>query len=68
MDFGLSRAEIEHLIDRWILNERNRNILKRRWIDGICFEPLADEFKLSVRQTKNIVYRSQRIIFKHICR
>lgn len=62
------KSEIEHLIDEWIIGrnaERNRKIMKRRLIDGICFEPLAEEFGLSVRQTKNIVYKSQIKIFKH---
>ena len=36
--------------------ERNRKILKRRFIDGIYYEPLAEEFDLSVRQVQNIVY------------
>ena len=31
----LSASEISHLIDEWILNERDRKILKRRMIDGI---------------------------------
>ena len=60
----LSRSEISYLIDEWILNERNRAILKRRLLDGICYEPLAEEFNLSVRQTKNIVYKSEVILFK----
>ena len=56
----LSRSEIESLINEWIIGkhaERDRNILKRRLIDGICFEPLAEEFDLSVRQVQNIVYK-----------
>lgn len=61
-----SRSEIEAIIDEWILNEKHRTILKRRLIDGICFEPLAEEFDLSVRQTKNIVYKCQEIIFRHL--
>lgn len=60
----LSRSQIELLIDEWILNERNRKILKRRLIDGICFEPLAEEFDLSVRQIKTIVYKGEDKIFK----
>lgn len=60
----LSRSQIESLIDEWILNERNRNILKRRLMDGICFEPLAEEFDLSVRQIKTIVYKGEDKIFK----
>lgn len=53
----ISRTELEQLIDEWILNERNRAILKRRLIDGVCFEPLAEEFDLSVRHVKTIVYK-----------
>lgn len=66
MELELSRSEIEFLIDEWILNERDRRILKRRLIDGICFEPLSEEFGLSVRQIKNIVYKCENKIFKHI--
>lgn len=62
----LSRSQIEFLIDEWILNERDRRILKRRLLDGVCYEPLAEEFDLSVRQVKNIVYRGQDRLFSHI--
>lgn len=53
----MSRPEVEKLIDDWIFNERDRKILKRRLLDGICFEPLAEEFELSVTQIKSIVYK-----------
>lgn len=66
IDFDLSRTQIENLIHEWIFSERDRAILKRRLIDGICFEPLADEFGLSVRQVKNIVYKGTERIIKHI--
>jgi hypothetical protein len=65
-NLNISTSELEHLIDEWIFNERNRKILKRRLIDGICYEPLAEEFDLSVRQIKNIVYKSEIRIFKHM--
>lgn len=58
-------SEICKQIDEWIKSERDRKILKRRLIDGICFEPLADEFQMSVRQIKNIVYKSEKILFSH---
>lgn len=54
---------IAKLIDERIHHERNRKLLKRRLIDGICYEPLAEEFDLSVRQTKNIVKNSIVVIF-----
>ena len=61
-----SRTELIEAIDEWILNEKHRAILKRRLIDGICFEPLAEEFDMSVRQIKNIVYKAQEKLFRHL--
>jgi len=61
-------SEICRLIDEWIIGRnglRDRMILKRRLIDGICFEPLAEEFDLSTRQVKNIVSRGEAKIFRH---
>ena len=54
------------LIDEWIPHERDRKIMKRRMIDGILFEDLAEEFGLSVRRTKAIVYKWQKVIYRHL--
>ena len=62
----ISRSEVSDLIDEWIFSERDRKILKRRLLDGICYEPLAEEFDLSVRQIKNIVYKGENKIFLHL--
>lgn len=62
----ISNSEIAKAIDEWIKSERDRKILKRRLIDGICYEPLAEEFEMSVRQIKNIVYKSENILFSHL--
>lgn len=65
----LSSTQLRTLIDEWIIGrnaERDRKILKRRLIDGICYEPLADEFGLSVRRVKKIVYQSEIRLFSHI--
>lgn len=62
----LTNSQIAYMIDEYIRSERDRRILKRRLIDGICYEPLAEEFDLSVRQTKSIVYKAQEKLFKHI--
>ena len=64
--FDLSRSEWENLIDEWVFSERDRALLKRRLLDGICYEPLAEEFDLSVQQTKTIVYRLQNRLFKKL--
>lgn len=63
---NLSRSEVEHLIDEWVFNERDRAILKRRWLDGIIYDKLAEEFDLSVRHVKHIVYKYEPKVFKHI--
>lgn len=64
--YNIPNSMISHLIDEWIRSERDRNILKRRLIDGITFESLAGEFDMSVRQIKNIVYKAQERLFKHL--
>lgn len=66
MQLDMSRSQITYLIDEWIFNERNRNILKRRLLDGLTYEKLAEEFDLSVQQTKNIVYKCQDIMSLHL--
>ena len=63
---NLSIEQLETLINSWIKSERNRRLVKRRLLDGNRFEPLAEEFDLSVRQVKNIVYKSEEIIFRHL--
>lgn len=64
----LSRSEIYHLIDEYIHNQRDREILKRKLTDGITYEKLSEEFDLSVGQTKNIVYKGKDKLFRHIPR
>ena len=67
--YCLSRADWELLIDQWIIGrnaERDRAILKRRLLDGVCYQPLAEEFGLSVQRTKAIVYKAQARLFQHI--
>ncbi len=66
MTVDYSNKVINEAIDEFIHSERDRKILKRRLIDGICFEPLAEEFDLSVRQVKNIVYKGQNKLFKRL--
>lgn len=65
----LSKTQICCLIDEWIIGrnaERDRKILKRRLVDGLTYEQLAEEFDMSVRQIANIIYKRQDILFKHM--
>ena len=61
-----TNSQIRDLIDEHIHSERDRGILKRRLIDGIAFEPLAEEFDISVRQCKTIIYRGQTELFRYL--
>lgn len=61
-----TNSQICALIDEYIHSERDRAILKRRLVDGICFEPLAEEFDMSDRQIRRIVYKLQERLFKYL--
>lgn len=63
---NISNSELSHLIDEWIKNERDRAMLKRRFIDGIGYERLAEEFDLTVDRVKQIVYTDIALIQQHI--
>lgn len=48
------------LIDEWIFSERDRAILKRKLLDGVTFEQLAEEKYMSVQGIQKIVYAGTR--------
>lgn len=56
---GIPKRIIEFLIDEIIIcmtnAERNRQIMKRRYLDGVTFERLGEEFSMSDWQVKHIV-------------
>lgn len=62
----LSRSEYENIIDEWVFDEKARAIIKRRLLDGITYDCLSVEFNMSVRQIQNIVYKTEKIVFKHV--
>ena len=58
-----TNSEIESAIDEMIHSERDRALMKRRLIDGITQEKLAEEFDLSTRQVQRLIYRlSEKIL------
>ena len=61
-----SNSQAREAIREFCHSERDRRILERRLIDGIKIEALAEEFELSPRQIKNILYKNEEILFKHI--
>ena len=61
-----TNTNISKIIDEYIHSERDRQVLKRRFIDGIYIEPLAEEFDLSPRTVKRIISRHEYEIFRHL--
>lgn len=69
----LPRSEIERQIDEWVRSERDRYILKRRLLDGVTYERLADELELderfigiSSRQIQTVVRKGVAVLLKRI--
>lgn len=63
-----SNSQITEIINEYIHNERNRKLLLRRYVDGATLETMSAEFKLSVNQVKNIIYKNEDVILKHLKR
>lgn len=65
----VGRSGMDALIEEWVIGnhaERDRAILKRRLLDGVCLEPLAEEFQLSVTQVKRVIRRRSEQVFRHL--
>ena len=64
--FNLPRSKWESLIDEYIFNERDRLIMKRKLLDGITHERVAEEFDMSTRRIKVIVKEGTDILKKQL--
>lgn len=62
----LSCSQIEYLIDEWIKNQRNRNVVKSRLLDGLTYEKLSEKYDISVTQAKTIVRKSLEKLCMHV--
>lgn len=62
----MTRGEWSALIDECIFNANYRRIFKRRWLDGVKLEPLAEEFNLSARHVQRIVKLCEHKIINYI--
>ena len=56
--------QINAEIDRYVLNEAHRRILRRRLIDHPTFERIAEESGLDVSTVKRTVYRYRDVLGK----
>ena len=61
-----TNSQISPLIDEHIHHALHRKMLKDRLIDVMTYEQIAEKHDMSVRQTKNIIYKSTDKILKYL--
>ena len=59
-------SRIRELIEEYVHSERDRAIIKRRLIDGISIERLAEEFDRSPRAMQRKLAKLQAVVFLHM--
>lgn len=64
--FDLSRDQWEHLIDQYVFHARNREIAKKRLLDGYRIDDLAEEYCLSPERVKKIMAGGKDTLLRHI--
>ena len=57
-----TNSEIERKISEQIHSDRDRQLLRRRLIDGKTYDELSAEFYLSRRQVARIISKAKRIL------
>ena len=65
-DVTYTNSGITAAIDEYFHSERDRAILKDRFIDGLTFEQLAEKHDVSTRTIKNVIYKYEYTVFKHV--
>ena len=59
-------SKIERAISEYIKSERNREIARAKIIRGDGYEPIAEAYRLTPGQVKNIIKKARRIIYEHL--
>ena len=63
--YDLSRDEIVFLIQQFVFNKRDRDLIYDRLIDGLTISELSDKYSLSDSQVKVIIKKTRDIVFSH---
>jgi hypothetical protein len=58
--------EVRADIDRYVLNEYHRRLLRRRLLDKVKFERIAEEADRDVSTVKRIVYSYRDVLGKYM--
>lgn len=61
-----TREEVVAEIDRYVLNEQHRRLLRRRLLDHPTFERMAEETGLDVSTIKRTVYGYRDVLGKYM--
>lgn len=61
-----TNSQAREAIAEYIHSSRDRIILEKRLIDGLTYERIAEDMDMSVRQIKNIIYKSESILFRKL--
>lgn len=62
-DYANSR--VSELIDEYIHNARDREILRDNLVDGMTYDQLAGKYDLSYERIKTIIRKGKIVIFRH---
>ncbi len=65
-DFDLPYSKWESFINEWILDKKEREMVKRHILDGETYPEIAEEFNYSVQHTFKKVHAAEEYLFKHI--
>jgi DNA-directed RNA polymerase specialized sigma subunit len=63
---NLDRYQFSDLIDRWIFDEKDRIILKRKFLDNVSLERIAEDLGMSTRQINRRFNKAKMQLFKRI--
>lgn len=61
---NIPNNQLSEMIENWIKSERDRNLMKRRLIDGLSLERLSEEFELSVKQVYRITNKYYDMLYQ----
>lgn len=58
-------SKIEHIINEYCHNKRDREILKMKWLDEETYSTIAEHFQMSDRGVQYVVDRYRRKLLKY---
>ena len=63
---GFTNSRIDEVIEEYIHSARDREIMRRRLIDGETYQEIADSMMISARTVRAVTSKLRGRIFKHL--